>query len=249
MSTIFSPVIALLAITIPFVLSAETTSVTKHKVDVSPDQSLCTSGKNQSPINIDSEKTLYSPNRLQRGLKFNYGLITPETITNTGHGIRIKVGKGTNIKVDGIKFELKYLDIHMPSENTVNNKHFPMEIQFVHENSSKENTNIAIVSQMYIPGKADRTLRKLLKQLPEKAGEPLKLAANTLRNFEQKKKIANYYRYDGSLTTPPCSEGVRWFIMKQPLTLSNEQQLKFKTTIGKENNRPVQELNARKIME
>lgn len=222
----------------------------EHWSDLSPDNHLCTTGKNQSPINIDSKKTLYAPNRQQRGLKFNYGLIPSATISNTGHGIRIDIGsnnnRSANIKLDGVTFELKHLDIHMPSENTVNNKHFPMEIQFVHKSKDQQS---AIVSLMYIPGKSDRTLRKLLKQLPQQPGESIALAANALKIFEVKKKVANYYRYDGSLTQPPCSEGTRWLIMKQPLTLSNEQQQQFKVVIKQDNNRPIQKINARKVME
>ncbi len=208
---------------------------------------LCTSGKNQSPVNIDSTKATTIMNRLRMGLKFNYGKLIPEDIVNTGNGLRLHVGEGANIQIDGKTFALKYLDFHMPSENTVNKKHFPMEIEFYHEGDDKQPA--AIVSMMVIPGKADRTLRKLLKQLPDKKGEAKPLAANTLKSLEMKKKLANYYRYSGSVTTAPCTEGVRWFILKQPLSLSDEQQQAFKAAIGKDNNRPVQPLNARQILE
>ena len=160
--------------------------------------------------------------------------------------INSTVDTPANITFDGTAYVLKRLELHIPSEHTIDGKHFPMEIQFVHE--SKDN-KLAIVSMMAIPGRPDRTLRKLLQQLPMKPGESQTLVANALRNTEIKKKYANDYRYSGSLTTPPCTEGVRWFIMKQPLTFSKQQYQTFKAALKQDNNRPVQDLNARIILE
>jgi len=215
----------------------------QYWASLSPEYALCGSGKNQSPINIDEKIAL---NAQEKGIKFNYGLITPETINNTGKYIQINVGPGANIKVDGNQFELKHLDFHMPSENTVNGKHFPMEIQFIHESKKKD---LAIMSTFVVPGNPDRTLSKLLKQLPLKAGESRPLAPNSFRNIEMKKKLAGYYRYSGSLTSPPCTEGVHWFIMKQLMTMTNSQQQKFKAAIKQDNIRPVQPLNARIVIQ
>ena len=211
-----------------------------HWAALSPDYRLCASGKNQSPINIDFKKALDFQNQ---GIKFNYGHITPLKIYNMDNVIRITVDKGTNIQVDGMTFELKHLDIHMASEHTFNKQHHPMEIEFFHENANKE---IAIVSMMAVAGHADRTLRKILAQMPQK-GESKTLADNTLRSIEMKKKLADYTRYNGSLTTPPCTEGVRWFILKQALTISSEQQQQFQAVLGHANNRPIQDTNARMV--
>ncbi len=214
--------------------------------DLSPEYARCSKGKNQSPINIDSKKSL---NVMTRGIKFNYGLIVPKSIRNTGKLIQVIVDNShenpANIKVDGIKFELLRLDIHIPSEHTLDDKHYPMEIEFVHKSKAGQ---FALVSRMVVPGRPDRTLRKLLQQLPMQKGEAA-LAANALRNSEMKKKYANYYRYSGSLTTPPCSEGVRWFIMKQPMTFSKQQYEKFRAAVKQDNNRPLQKLNARLILD
>ena len=211
---------------------------------LAPENSLCETGKNQSPINIDPKKITDVETR---GVKFNYGHLTPETITHTGNLIRVKVGSGANIKVsDGTEFELKYLDFHIPSENTLEGKHFPMEIQFVHQNAAGQQ---AIVSRMVVPGRPDRTLRKLMANLPFQAGESRPLPDNALRNLEMKKKLGNYYRYSGSLTTPPCAEGVYWFVMKDHLTHSKEQYEAFRAALKEDNYRPVQKLNARLILE
>lgn len=214
---------------------------------ISPDFVLCGAGKNQSPVNIDTKKTARGQ---ARGIKFNYGLITPWKIENTGNLIRVAINsageKAANINVDGIEFKLKHLDLHIPSEHTLDEQHYPMEVQFAHE--SKEH-GLAYVSMMVVPGRPDRTLRKLLQQLPMNAGESKPLPPNALRNTEMKKKLASYYRYSGSSTTPPCTEGAHWFIMKQPLTVSKEQYQKFRAAIKQDNNRPVQDLNARLIVE
>lgn len=206
------------------------------------DNSICKSGKNQSPINIDAKTAL---NFQKRGLKFNYGRLDPKEIINTGTKLKIEVAEGASIKVDGIEFGLKHLSFHIPSEHTYNNKHFPMEIQFVHQ--SKDN-QLAMVSMMVSTGKSSRTLAKLQQQLPMKAGESNALATNALRNLERKQRVANYYRYSGSLTSPPCTEGVRWFVMNNPLTLSKPHFQQFRQAIKQDNNRPVQALNARIVL-
>lgn len=219
----------------------------KNWSNLSPDYALCGSGKNQSPVNIDTKKTAKGQ---ARGIKFNYGLISPVNIENTGKLIQVSINsegaQGANINVDGVTFKLKNIDVHIPSEHTFDKQHNPMEIQFVHE--SKE-SGLAYVSMMVVPGRPDRSLRKLLEQLPMNAGESKPLPANALRNTEMKKKLASYYHYSGSSTTPPCTEGAHWFIMKQPLTVSKEQYQQFRAALKEDNNRPVQDLNARLIFE
>ncbi len=222
-------------IALPIVVSAENTASTSSNT-------LCYSGKNQSPINIDAKTAV---NALKKGLKFNYGRLDPIKISNTGKQLKIDVAQGAGIKVDGIEFQLKYLSFYLPSENTYNKQHFPMEIQFVHQSKDQQ---FAIVSMMVTMGKSSRTLVKLQSQLPMKIGESKPLAANALRNLERKQKVANYYRYNGSLTSPPCTEGVRWFIMNNPLKISQPHYLRFQQALKKSNNRPVQALNARIIL-
>lgn len=209
---------------------------------LSAENSLCGGGKNQSPVNIDPAKTF---NGQTKGIKFNYGLILADSIKNTGNMIQVEVGGGTNIKVDDIEFELKHLNFHIPSENKIGDQHFPLEIQFVHESKNQE---LATVSMMVVPGRQSRMLDKLLPKIPE-AGKSKRLAAKALRSIEMQKKIGSYYRYNGSMTTPPCSEGVRWFVMKQNQSMSKAQYQQLKDAIKVDNNRPVQALNARMIME
>jgi len=211
--------------------------------DLAPEYSICGSGKNQSPINIDTKKAI---NIEAAGIKFNYGLTLPETITNTGNLIQVNTRGWAKLNVDDIEFKLQHLEFHIPSEHTIDGKHFPMEIQFIHES---EGGQTAIVSRMAIPGRPDRALRKLFEKLPMQAGETEKLSGNALRNIEMKMKVSNYFYYNGSMTTPPCSEGVRWYLMKAPMTFSKEQYNQLKSAVEQDNNRPVQTLNARMILE
>ena len=218
-------------------------SAKTEKSDKAPEFSFCDSGKNQSPVDIDSKKT--SANK-SIGIKFNYDLTLPETITNTGRLIQVNTRGWAKINVEGVEFALKRLDFHIPSEHTIDGKHYPMEIQFVHEGKDKQ---LAVVSRMAVPGRPDRTLRKLLENLPMQAGETEKLPPNALKNNEMKKKYGNYYRYNGSTTASPCEEGVRWYILKTPMSFSKEQYEKLKSAVKEDNNRAVQNLNARIILE
>ena len=218
----------------------------EHWANLSPENALCGSGKNQSPVNIDPTKTFNAQSVAGKewGIKFNYGFLIADSIKNTGNMIQVEA-RGGNIKVDDIEFELKRLDFHIPSENKIGDQHFPLEIQFVHESKNQE---LATVSMMIVPGGQSRLLSKLLPELPQ-AGESNRLSANTTRSLEMQKKIGSYYRYNGSMTAPPCKEGVRWFVMKQTQTMSKEQYQQLKAAIPVDNNRPVQDLNARMIVE
>lgn len=208
---------------------------------LSPDYALCGNGKNQSPVNIDPKKTFKGQTR---GIKFNYGFLIADSIKNTGKMIQVDV-RGGNIQVDDSKFELKHLNFHIPSEHKIGDQHFPLEIQFVHQ---AENNEMATVSMMIIPGRQSRLLSKLIPEIP-KAGESKRLSANTLRSIEMQKKIGSYFRYNGSMTTPPCSEGVRWFVMKNNQSMSKEQYQQLKDAMQADNNRAVQALNARMVLE
>lgn len=249
MKKIIVPLITAFMVSIPMGLSADNShwsysdkTAPTYSASLSDHNSLCNSGKNQSPIDIDTKRAV---NAGKRGLKFNYGRLDPKHIFNTGKQLQLNVAQGANIKVDGIEFELKHLSFHTPSENTYNKQHFPMEIQFIHQSKDHQ---LAIVSLMVTWGKSSRTLVKLQQQLPMNTGESKQLTTNALRNLERKQKVANYYRYNGSLTTPPCTEGVRWFIMNQPLKISKQHYQSFRQAMKHNNNRPIQELNARLIL-
>lgn len=257
--------LSLISLSIPVSVSAETTKdkkeVTKDKHvneaphwsysgsegpeywgDLSTDFSTCKTGSNQSPVDIKG-------NLLDAKLPpidFKYNMLTPNTIVNNGHTVQVNMWSGGEITVDGIKFKLKQFHFHTPSENKINGQSFPLEAHFVH---LSENNEIAVVAMLYIPGADDPTLRNLWENLPMNTGDSIKLKSKTLKSLELEDKLANYYRFNGSLTTPPCTEGVRWIVMKQPFSVSKAQVDKLQLALKQANNRPVQPLNARVIVE
>ncbi len=212
-----------------------------HWGELSPKYTECAQGKNQSPINIvvsDSKDT-----DLQ-DIGFSYKTTT-NTVVNNGHSIQVNVDGGSSIMIDGKNFELKQFHFHTPSENKINGKFFPLEAHFVHLD---KDGNIAVLALMFEEGKSNPILEKIWSKMPAKADSKstLTLSASDVNALLPTDKA--YYRFSGSLTTPPCSEGVRWLVLKKPVTISKEQVEKFLHTMHHENNRPVQGLNARKVL-
>lgn len=204
---------------------------------LSPEYGAC-AGSNQSPINLSG----FIDAKLEP-IAFDYKAGSSE-ILNNGHTVQVNALPGSSISVDGIKFELKQFHFHVPSENLINGKSFPMEGHLVH---ADKNGHLAVVAVMVTEGKANKALEKAWAQLP-KQGEKLALSSD-ISPLEILPANRDYYRFNGSLTTPPCSEGVRWLVMKQPISASKEQIEKFLHVIHHHNNRPVQAVNARPVLE
>lgn len=211
-----------------------------HWGDLAPEYSTCKSGKNQSPVDIS-----ISTEAKLDGIKMDYSLLVAENIINNGHTIQVNIRSGGTIKLDDKTFELKQFHFHTPSENRVNNKSYPLEVHFVH--ASKEG-ELAVVALLYQPGQANLALNPLLKKIPMKSGESIRLGAKDVELFERNKTLKNYVRYNGSLTTPPCTEGVRWVVMRAMPSISRQQLDVFQRALKYPNNRPIQPLNARIII-
>ena len=203
---------------------------------------MCAIGRNQSPINIDSAKayTTQLP-----AIVFDYTKSGAKSVVDNGHTEQVNIAKGDSIQVDGIDFALKQFHFHAPSENTIDGKHFPMEAHFVHADSKG---NLAVVALMFSEGAENPVLKKIWERLPEKAVETHDLVLSGEEVDALLPKDRSYYRFNGSLTTPPCSEGVRWMVLKTPVTASKAQIEKFRSIMHHPNNRPVQPLNARIIV-
>jgi carbonic anhydrase len=199
---------------------------------------ICSSGKNQSPINLAGviESNL-SP------MAINYQIGGNE-ILNNGHTIQINYKPGSSINVDGRTFELKQFHFHSPSENTIEGQSFPLEAHFVHSDTTG---NLAVIAVMFEEGDKNTELEKAWRVMPENVEEksplPESIDANLILPHDQ-----DYYRFNGSLTTPPCSEGVWWLVMKSSNIVSKEQIEKFTHTMHHPNNRPIQPINARIIL-
>ncbi len=202
------------------------------------DNAAC-SGKNQSPVDL----TGFIEAELQP-LAMEYAA-GGEEILHNGHTVQVNYAEGSKLLVDGSEFALKQFHFHAPSENHINGQSYPMEGHLVH---ADKDGNLAVVAVMFAEGEANLGLAKAWEQLPKAEGEKNKLAEAVNVN-DILPANHDYYRFNGSLTTPPCSEGVRWLVMKEPVSASKEQIAAFVGTLSHPNNRPVQALNARAVMQ
>lgn len=204
-----------------------------------PNFGVCASGKNQSPIDLKGfiEADL-------KALKLDYNASMVD-ILNNGHTVQVNYAPGSSLAVDGLRFELKQFHFHAPSENKINGKHLPLEGHLVHADNDG---NLAVLAVMFQEGAANTLLAKLWEKMPNKAGEKSALPTG-LSVSQLLPKERDYYRFNGSLTTPPYSEGVRWFVIKKPLTASRAQIQQFSKAVGFANNRPIQATNARSVLQ
>jgi len=200
--------------------------------------SACSNGFNQSPINLTEFMDADLPD-----IKFDYNLKATQ-ILNNGHTIQVNVKGGSSIEVDNISFELKQFHFHIPSENNIKGKSFPLEAHLVHASADGK---LAVVAVMFEVGESNKVLEKLWKDIPQNAGDSHEISFEDLDAILPKNR--DYYRFNGSLTTPPCTEGVRWLVMKNSITLSAEQRDTFKKVMKIPNNRPIQDRNARVVID
>lgn len=197
------------------------------------------SGINQSPIDIrNTIKAKLEP------LKFNYKT-TAKAISHNGHTVQVDFNQGASLNIDNKTFYLHQFHIHSPSENTIKGESFPMEIHLVHASAQGE---LAVVALMFKEGKENAALKHIWDVLPKKVGEVRLLKDEQVAQMYLPSKL-DYYRFSGSLTTPPCTEGVRWVVIKDIQHVSKQQIAAFSTLLGHPNNRPVQPLGARLILE
>jgi carbonic anhydrase len=203
--------------------------------DLKPEFSMCKSGMHQSPVNIDAPiKADLDP------IKFNYPDSMQE-ILNNGHTVQVKPAAGGEISVGSKKYELVQYHFHTPSEHTINGKSYPMELHLVHKN---QEGRLAVVGVLLTPGKANAGLDGVVGDIPQEVNEPKKKEGVKMNLSALLPADASYYHYIGSLTTPPCTEGVNWFVLHAPVEVSQEQINALEGTMHA-NARPVQPIHHR----
>lgn len=209
--------------------------------DLADAYKICKTGKNQSPIDIQSY--LKTPDASPIAFSYN---TSPTAILNNGHTIQVNVASGSGIHVEGKYFELKQYHFHTPSENLIDGQSFPMEVHFVHADSAG---NLAVIGVMFELSGVNPELAELWQHMPQNAGDQNLLSGVASNLINLMPTDQSFYRFNGSLTTPPCSEGVRWFVMKNAVQVSADQVEQFLDVMHHPNNRPVQPINARIIFE
>ena len=207
-----------------------------HWGGLDPAYSLASTGKEQSPIDIADADSKKLPT-----LKFTYHPAKIDLLYN-GHTIEEIEEKGSFLSAGDRRYELQQFHFHAPSEHTIDGKHTEMELHLVHKNESGK---VAVVAVMIREGAANPAFDPVWSAFPEKIGEEV-VKSVQINAADLLPKTHAYYQYQGSFTTPPCTEGVAWYVLKTPVELSVEQIARFKTII-QNNNRPVQPLNGRKI--
>lgn len=196
----------------------------------------CSQGKSQSPIDIPA-----AGEKSASKIEFHY---QPSAlrILNNGHTVQANYDEGSYLEIDGVKYQVAQFHYHTPSEHDIDGKEFPGELHIVHKNSDRQ---LAVVGLMLKSGSANAAFEPFIKNLPpteteeKDAGVQIDLASMLPTDHEM-------FQYDGSLTTPPCSESVSWMVMTTPVELSQAQLGALEGLFGN-NDRPVQPLNGRLV--
>ena len=197
----------------------------------------CKLGKLQSPIDIVGAK----PAKLSP-IKFNYKP-SPLKIVDNGHTIQINYEPGSFIVVGGVRYELVQFHFHHPSEEKIDGKAHEMVAHLVHRNAEGK---LAVVAVLIDKGGASELIGTLWKNIPHEKEKEATIAGATIDVTQLLPENKDYYTFKGSLTTPPCSEGVTWFVLKAPVKIADAEIAAF-AKIYPLNARPVQPLNGRKI--
>jgi len=213
----------------------------EHWAELSPKYEKCGTGTRQTPIDLASGDAV--PMGLE-DVEFQYGA-TEATVLNNGHTIQVNVPEGNAIVLDGVSYGLVQFHFHTPSEHTIDGASYPLELHLVHKD---ESGNLAVVGVMLEKGEKNPVLAQVWgKSLPKSEGKEVALKSPLDLNALLPSDRAAY-RYLGSLTTPPCSEGVKWIVMKSSVTMTTKQIAAFKKLFPM-NARPLQPINARSIVE
>jgi carbonic anhydrase len=197
----------------------------------------CGLGKSQSPLDIQGPFE-----KATDALRISYK-ISPLKIINNGHTIQVNYAPGSSVTIGKETYELLQFHFHRPSEEKIDGRPRAMVAHFVHK--SKEG-KLAVIGVLLDFGDENELIKTLWENLPKEEGEESVVENVTIDAAQLLPQKLGYYHYPGSLTTPPCTEGVNFYILKQTKSISRAQLDAFPFKL---NARPVQPLNDRKISE
>ncbi|MFM2065360.1 MAG: hypothetical protein RLZZ584_269 [Pseudomonadota bacterium] len=210
-----------------------------HWAELDPAFEACAKGGEQSSVNIDKTVKVALPT-----LEFSYGK-AQASVVNNGHTIQVNLPAGHTLKVDGQTFELLQFHFHTPSEEALKGERKPLVAHFVHKDGEGK---LGVVAVLFDFGASNAAFKPVFEHLPAKPGETLTADDLSLDLATLLPTDKGYYSFAGSLTTPPCSEGVSWMVLKNPVRLSAAQINSFRR-LYRYNARPVQALHERTIKE
>lgn len=207
-----------------------------HWSELSPDNAACAAGKQQSPVDIDNAGSADLPALEISWPKGTY------TVVNNGHTIQANAPAGGTLTIAGKVYDLVQFHFHTPSEHTTAGKPASMEVHFVHREHGGQ--KLSVVGVLIEDKGASRTLHDIMSAAPP---EENKTAELTLDPATLLPASHAYWSYEGSLTTPPCSEIVHWIVLKAPLEAGKDDIAAFRKLFPM-NARPVQPLDGRKLL-
>jgi len=210
-----------------------------HWGELDESYATCNTGKSQSPIDAvnASEQDLTN-------ISFHYQP-SEVTILNNGHTVQVNYDPGSYIELDDMRYDVVQFHYHAPSEHTIGGESFPAELHIVHRNAEGE---LAVVGILLREGTENAAYQPFIINLPAETTEP-KDAGVKINAIDLLPSLGTTFRYNGSLTTPPCTEGVSWLLMTTPVELSAQQLTALESLFETGNNRPVQPINDRALVE
>ena len=208
----------------------------EHWGELAPEFATCETGRLQSPFDIRADITAdLSP------IVFNYGRVALY-VENTGHTLQVNTASENRIEVDRVSYELLQFHFHTPSEHLIAGERFPMALHLVHRSAEGA---YAVVGVMLDYGDENPAIAALWTAASPEPGES---RADGLADLNDLLPVdRRYYRFMGSLTTPPCTEGINWHMMAEPVTVSRAQVAAFQA-IFPMNARPLQPENNRLVV-
>ena len=208
---------------------------------------LCSEGRAQSPVDLVATESLVEGGLVREigepVIDFTERAHVLDLIDN-GHTIQVTSDASLSMWLDGERFELVQFHFHAPSEHTLAGRRFPLESHFVMSNRTGD---LAVLGVFYDEGGHDPAFDPILAALPDAPGHERHLEGLDLEIEALKPLPRQYFRYEGSLTTPPCSEGVRWIVVAEPESMS-ATQINVLASHLRRNNRPLQPRNGRELV-
>ncbi len=206
--------------------------------ELDPGFAACGTGKLQSPIDLrDAREADLPPIQVA----YRPGEVK---VVNNGHTIQVAVPAGSTITVGGHAYELQQLHFHTPSEEAISGERAPLVAHLVHKDAAGK---LAVVAVLFDVGAASAALEPVFAKLPAKPETEVTLSGAKLDPAALLPSGLGYYAFEGSLTTPPCTEGVRWMVLRSRATISKAQLAAFRK-LYPANARPLQPANGREIL-
>ncbi|HUO34455.1 MAG TPA: carbonic anhydrase [Candidatus Acidoferrum sp.] len=210
----------------------------EHWGDLDPDYAACKTGTQQSPIDIEGARSADLP-----PIHFDYQ-VSPLKVTNNGHTIQVNYDPGSTMTVGDKQYSLVQFHFHHPSEEEINGKRFDLAAHLVHKDAQG---HFAVLTVLFQSGQTNPFLALLWKNVPKETGKEVANKKINLNVADLLPANRRYYAFTGSLTAPPCTEGVTWYVLENPVELSPSEIDAFAKWYP-DNARPIQPRNGREIL-